>query len=128
MQLPPGLVGYRLVGCKGCNIVPIARDTGAIIIIIPVRGPPREVCVDNQLCQLVLGEKKTRHASIPLLFLSDVLFLDLDCRPGAGSDDCRAAARGLSDPTSANLQVRSCQQRCLLSSPQSQTQLRDWRA
>jgi hypothetical protein len=38
-------VGYRLVGTKGANIVPVARDTGAIIIIIPVRGPPREVRV-----------------------------------------------------------------------------------
>lgn len=45
MRLPPGLVGYRLVGSKGSNIVPIAKETKAVIIIIPVRGPPREVCI-----------------------------------------------------------------------------------
>jgi hypothetical protein len=43
MPLPAGLVGYRLGGPKGGNIVPIARETGAIVIIIPIRGPPREV-------------------------------------------------------------------------------------
>ncbi|EDQ91886.1 uncharacterized protein MONBRDRAFT_23129 [Monosiga brevicollis MX1] len=59
MHLPAGLVGYRLVGTKGSNIVPIARDSSAIVIIIPVRGPPKEIWV--------VGNPSAQQAAIPRL-------------------------------------------------------------